>query len=66
MSETGQQNMVRLREIAKLAGISKRKVLDDVRRGELAIKKLRCGTRWMAQVEPAEASRYLRQLFDSA
>lgn len=54
---------LRLRDIAVRAGISKSKVLDDVRRGDLVIVRLRCGTRWMALVDPAEATRYLAALF---
>lgn len=54
---------LRLRDIARLAGISKRKVLDDVHRHELAIVKVKCGTRWMALVDRDEADRYIAELF---
>ena len=55
-----------LRELAKLAEMSKRKLLDDVRRGDLIIVKQRTCTRWRYLVEPIEAVRYLTDLYPAA
>lgn len=53
---------LRLKEIADLAGVSKRKVLDDYRRGEFEAVRVKCGVQWRAEVEPDQARRYLAQL----
>lgn len=54
---------VRLSLIAKVAGISKGKVRNDVDRGYLRVDQwMRCGTRKMALVAKDEAVRYLREL----
>lgn len=57
---------LRIKDVAALAGISKRKVLDDYYRGQFAIVKVQCGQRWRFEVEPSEAKRYLAQLLHAA
>lgn len=57
---------VRLAEIAKRAGLSKSKVREDVKRGDLKVHRVPCGTRWMAMVDQEEAARYLAKLFPAA
>lgn len=57
---------LRLKELAELAGVSKSKVREDLKRGEFAAVRVRCGIRWRAEVEPIEARRYLAQLFHAA
>lgn len=50
---------VRVRDVAALAGFSKKKIMADWRNGEIALSWVRCGTRQMALVARAEAYRYL-------
>ena len=57
-----QGTRLRLRELADLAGVSKDKVMDDARRGEVEIVRVKCGQRWRAEVEPEQARRYLSRL----
>lgn len=57
---------LRLKELAELAGVSKRKILDDVRRKELDVQPVKCGQCWRFEVEPIEARRYLQQLLPAA
>lgn len=56
---------IRVSALASFAGISKTKAMDDNKRGEFAILKVRCGTRWMGVVKPEEARRYLMKLFNA-
>lgn len=50
---------VRVRDVANVAGISKTKVMQDGRAGEVVIRWVKCGTRKMGVVERHEAYRYL-------
>ena len=57
---------LRLRDVAVIAGLSKGKVRDDAKRGNLRTVKVRAGTRWMFLVEREDARRYLADLFRAA
>lgn len=57
---------LRLRDVAAVAGISKGKVRDDVKRGYLLVVKVKCGTRWRFEVPQAAARQYLAELFHAA
>lgn len=50
---------LRVRDVASLAGFSKKKIMADSRVGEVALSWVRCGTRRMALIGRAEALRYL-------
>lgn len=53
---------IKLKVLAARIGISKRKLLDDVKRGELLVRWVPCGTRKMGLVEPGEVDRYLQKI----
>lgn len=48
--------------LAKRIGLSKRKLMVDVARGELKVRWVKCGQSKMAMVQPEEVDRYLRQI----
>ena len=53
---------MRVKDVALLAGISKQKVFADADRGEVIIKPLPCGQKWMGVIERADALRYLDKI----